>query len=239
MLLSELLWKPLPERLPSVKPQRLADRLRELASDIASEIAGSQSSVQDVVERRVRRGFAQALVAEAYQATLAEQDSTHRRPAAFAEAWRTHLATLMDQPIIDLHAWGPHTRDDFDADFAWELLEAASCARQRSIDHATATKGKQVQRGQRVPTFEFSIVGDGSSLGDVIYGVCLPCRVGLLYKIGFPTDWQFCGLGGLALGQLEARHPQPSATRKSSVNRVPAAPPAATAARVTQPAPSS
>jgi hypothetical protein len=58
-----------------------------------------------------------------------------------------------------------------------------------------------------VPTFEFSIVSDGDSLGDVTYGTCESCGVGLLYKIGFPDDWQFCGLGRLALSQLEARHP--------------------------------
>ena len=58
-----------------------------------------------------------------------------------------------------------------------------------------------------MPTYEFSIVSDGSSLGDVTYGVCRSCRTGLLYKIGFPDEWQFCGFGRLALSQLEARHP--------------------------------
>lgn len=40
----------------------------------------------------------------------------------------------------------------------------------------------------------------------MIYGTCQPCRVGLLYKITFSPDWQFCGLGRLALSQLEDRH---------------------------------
>jgi hypothetical protein len=40
----------------------------------------------------------------------------------------------------------------------------------------------------------------------VIYGTCQACRTGLLYKITFPPDWQFCGLGRLALSQLEHRH---------------------------------
>ena len=31
--------------------------------------------------------------------------------------------------------------------------------------------------------------------------------MGLLYKIEFPPDWQFCRLGRLALAQLEGRHP--------------------------------
>jgi hypothetical protein len=30
----------------------------------------------------------------------------------------------------------------------------------------------------------------------------------LLYKIEFSPDWQFCGLGRLALNQLESRHPE-------------------------------
>ncbi|TDC55631.1 hypothetical protein E1281_11640 [Actinomadura sp. KC345] len=60
---------------------------------------------------------------------------------------------------------------------------------------------------RRSPVFEFAIVGDGIELGNVKYGTCDICCVGLLYKIGFPDDWQFCGLGRLALGQLEARHP--------------------------------
>jgi hypothetical protein len=42
---------------------------------------------------------------------------------------------------------------------------------------------------------------------DGLHGVCEECRVGLLYKIEFPPDWQFCGFGRLALNALEARHP--------------------------------
>lgn len=45
------------------------------------------------------------------------------------------------------------------------------------------------------------------ALGEITYGICLPCRAGLLYKIGFPPDWQCCGFGRLALGELETRHP--------------------------------
>ena len=58
-----------------------------------------------------------------------------------------------------------------------------------------------------MPAFEFSIASDGSLLGGVTYGICRLCRTGLVSKIGFPADWQFCGLGRLALSQLEARHP--------------------------------
>jgi hypothetical protein len=34
-----------------------------------------------------------------------------------------------------------------------------------------------------------------------------PCGAGLLRKIDFPLDWQFCGLGTRALRELETRHP--------------------------------
>ncbi|WP_055482993.1 hypothetical protein [Sphaerimonospora mesophila] len=35
----------------------------------------------------------------------------------------------------------------------------------------------------------------------------LLCSVGLLRKISFSLEWQFCGLGTLALRELETRHP--------------------------------
>ena len=104
--------------------------------------------------------------------------------------------------------WRPVTVADLvDADLAWSLYELASRARQDAIEQAAATLSRRVQCGQQVPTFEFSIVSDGDSLGDVTYGTCEPCGGGLLYKIGFPDDRQFCGLGRLALSKLEARHP--------------------------------
>lgn len=56
----------------------------------------------ELVDRRVRRGEVQALVRESYQATVAEQESSHRKPAEFAEAWRAHLASLLDKESVDL-----------------------------------------------------------------------------------------------------------------------------------------
>jgi hypothetical protein len=58
-----------------------------------------------------------------------------------------------------------------------------------------------------VQTCEFAIASEGVSLGEVTYGICPPCRIGLLYKIEFPPDWQFCGFGRAALRQIENRHP--------------------------------
>lgn len=44
------------------------------------------------------------------------------------------------------------------------------------------------------------------ALSNVKYAVCPACRAGLLYNIGFAPDWQFSGLGRLALRELETRH---------------------------------
>ncbi|MES9602380.1 MULTISPECIES: hypothetical protein [Actinomadura] len=55
-------------------------------------------------------------------------------------------------------------------------------------------------------TFTIAAVG-GTSMGRVTYGICEECGFGVLYKISFAPDWQFCGFGRLALNQLESRHP--------------------------------
>lgn len=203
MLLVRLLWDPLPDMLPTAG--RRFPRLRGLAAALTREAV--PMSEQERVDRRVRRGAVQRLVREAYLAAVAEQDSEHRPPAAFTGAWHAHLVGFLGQVRADLPGWGPITISDVDIDLAWNLYELASRARQDAIEHAIATRSRRVQRGQQVPTFEFSIASDGDALGDVTYGICRPCRVGLLYKIGFPPDWQFCGFGRLALSQLEARHP--------------------------------
>lgn len=204
MLMDRLLWHPLPDALP-VPGRRRFPVLRDLAAAMTANAA--PISEQERVNHRVRRGAVQALVREAYQATVAEQYSEHRPPAAFTQAWQAHLAGLLDQASPDLPGWGPIAIADRDTDLAWRLFELASRARQDAIEHAKAAPSRRVQRGQQVPNFEFSIVSDGEPLGDVTYGICRSCRTGLLYKIGFPDDWQFCGLGRLALSQLEARHP--------------------------------
>ncbi len=195
MLMVRLLWDPLPETLPPPGRRRFP-WLRDLAAAVTASMA--PMSEQERVNRRVGRGAVQALVREAYQATIAEQDSEHRPPAAFTQAWHAHLAGLLDQGSPDLPG---------DTDLAWRLYELASRARQDAIENATATPSRGVHRGQHVSAFGFSIASSGESLGDIAYGICQTCRVGLLYKIGFPDEWQFCGLGRLALSQLEARHP--------------------------------
>jgi hypothetical protein len=200
MLMVRLLWDPLPDPLVSRGRRRFWQR---------HELAASTDSVpiEEQVDRRVRRRAVQALVREAYLAAVAEQDSEHRPPRAFAEAWRAHVAESLDRDNADLGDWGPVKAADLDSDLVWGLYELASRARQDAIEHAVAAPSRGVRRGRRVLAFEFSIVSDGDSLGDVTYGTCTSCGVGLLYKIGFPGDWQFCGLGRLALSQLEARHP--------------------------------
>jgi hypothetical protein len=204
VLMVRLLWDPLPDTLRFPGRRRFA-RLRSLTA--AMTASTDPVSVEEQVDRRVRRRAVQALVRGAYLAAVAEQDSEHRRPSAFAEAWRAHLAGLLDLDNADLGDWGPVAAADLDSDLVWSLYELASGARQDAIGQAVAAPSRPVQRGQQVATFEFSVVSDGDSLGDVTYGTCDSCGVGLLYKIGFPDDWQFCGFGRLALSQLEVRHP--------------------------------
>ena len=204
VLMVRLLWDPLPDTLRSPGRRRFA-RLRELAA--AMSASTDPVPVEEQVDRRVRRRAVQALVRGAYLAAVAEQDSEHRPPSAFAQAWRTHLADLLDRDNADLADWGPVPAADLDSDLIWSLYELASHARQDAIGQAVAAPSRRVRRGRQVLTFEFSIVSDGDSLGDVTYGTCDSCGVGLLYKIGFPDNWQFCGFGRLALSQLEVRHP--------------------------------
>lgn len=198
-----MLWDPLPDPLPTHRGR--FPRLSQLAAAVSA--SAPSLSAQELVNRRVRRGAVQALVQKAYLDTVGEQDDEQRGPSAFAEAWHDCLADLLAQATVDLPGWATVTVADLDIDLAWRLYALASNARQNAIETVTATRSRRVQRGQQVPTFEFSIVSDGGTLGDVIYGICQPCRAGLLYKIGFPTDWQYCGFGRLALSQLEARHP--------------------------------
>jgi hypothetical protein len=207
LLFDQLLWEPLPDRLATEgRQRRRLQRLRDLTATLTASVP--PISAQEQVIRRVRRGAIQVLVREAYQATVAEQDREHRPPAPFAQAWHDHLAGFLDQPSVELHGWGTLTIADLDVNLTWSLYKLASQARHDAIENAEPSPSLRVQRGQAVPTFGFSIVADGTSLGDVTYGICEPCRTGLLYNIGFPTDWQFCGLGRLALNQLEARHPE-------------------------------
>lgn len=200
MLMVRLLWDPLPGTLMSRGPRRFWQR---------NELAASTDSmpIEEQVDRGVRRRAVQALVREAYLAAVNAQDSEHRPPRAFARAWRAHVAELLDRDNADLGDWGPVKAADLDSGLVWSLYELASGARQDAIEHAVAAPSRPIQRGRQVLTFEFSIVSGGDSLGDVTYGTCQPCGVGLLYKIGFPDGWQFCGLGRLALRELEARHP--------------------------------
>lgn len=158
-------------------------------------------------DHRMRAGSAQALVRKAYLATVAEQESEHRPPAAFARAWRASLIGLLAQQSAGPPGRAPVTISGSDFDQAWRLYQLACRARQNAIERATPTPSRRVQRGRGVPTFEFAIVSEGEPLGDVTYGICQSCGAGMLYQIEFVPDWQFCGFGRLALSQLEARHP--------------------------------
>jgi hypothetical protein len=202
-LLVQLLWRPLPDTLPAFGWQ--IPPSRDLAVVSAAETNRESGRAQ--ADRRVRAGSVQALVRKAYLATVAEQDSAHRPPVSFVRAWRACLVGLLAHGSIGPPGCAPMTIAGADFDLAWRLFELARCARQSAIEHATPTPSRRVQRGKQVPTFEFSIVSEDESLGDVTYGICQSCRTGMLYQIEFTPDWQFCGLGRLALSQLEVRHP--------------------------------
>lgn len=203
-LLVQLLWDPLPDALPASGHRRFA-RVRELAAEIIAVTAPVTG--QEQVDRCVRRGAVQALVRAAYQSTVAKQESEHRPPAAFAEAWHDHLADLLNLAQPDLPGWGPITIADLDIDLAWSLYQLASRARLNAVDHARAAPSRRVQRGQHIPTFEFAIVSDGESLGDVTYGISQACRAGLLYKIEFAPDWRSAVSGAWRLASSKIATP--------------------------------
>jgi hypothetical protein len=204
MLPSRLLSDPLPDPLPS--PGR--GRFHRLRALLAANMTAPRLPAEELVDRRVRRGEVQALVREAYQATVAEQDSAHRKPAEFAEAWRAHLVCLLDQDSVDVPGWSLITTADLDTSLAWRLYEGASYARRHAVEHAKLTRSQRARWAEtQAQVFEFAIVSEGETLGEVRYGICPACGTGLLYKVSFDPDFQFCGLGRLALGQLEARHP--------------------------------
>jgi hypothetical protein len=207
MLPSRLLSEPLPDplRLPGSRRFRWPRDLRAL---LAANMTAPRLSAEELVSRRVRRAAVQALVREAYQATIAEQDRAHRKPAEFTKAWRAHLASLLEQDSIELPGWSVITTADVDTSLAWRLFEVANYARQHALGQAKPTRSQRIQwMGAQAQVFEFAIVSDGETIGEIRYGICPPCGVGLLYKVSFDPDFQFCGLGRLALGQLEARHP--------------------------------
>lgn len=182
-------------------------RFRRLRALLAANMTEPRLPPEQLVKRRVSRGQVQALVRQAYDATVAEQDGAHRKPAEFAETWRAHLASMLEQETVDVPGWSLITIADVDTDLAWRLYDAASYARNHTIEYAKPTRSKRAKWAEtQAQVFEFAIVSDGDTLGEIRYGICPPCGTGLLYKISFDQDFQFCGLGRLALGQLETRH---------------------------------
>ncbi|RBQ12179.1 hypothetical protein DP939_44350 [Spongiactinospora rosea] len=151
----------------------------------------------------------QAIVREAFQQTVAEQDDEHRGPAAFAEAWKARLDALLTQETVAVTGWGEIAIAGLDTDLGWSLYQAAGRARAEAIMRAAATPGRRrgPDDGPAV-SYEFSIAAEGEgSLGDVHYAICAPCGIGLLKKISFSPEWHYCGFGTLALREMEARHP--------------------------------
>jgi hypothetical protein len=110
MLPSRLLSDPLPDPLPAPG----SGRFGRLRARLAAGMTAPPLPAAELVDRRVRRGAVQALVREPYEATVAEQDGAHRKPAEFAEAWRAHLAHLLGQDSVDLPGWSLITIADLD-----------------------------------------------------------------------------------------------------------------------------
>lgn len=207
MLPSRLLSDPLPDRLPSPGSGRFR-WLRDLRAAMAADMTAPRLSAQELVDRSVRRGAVQAVVREAYEVTIAEQDGAHRKLAEFTDAWRARLASMLEQDSIELAGWSAITTADLDTSLASRLLEAADHAQRYAVEHARPARSRRASwMDTQAQLFEFAIVSDGHTLGEVRYGICPPCGAGLLYKITFNADFRFCGLGRLALDQLEARHP--------------------------------
>lgn len=204
LLFYRLLHHPLPDRFPAAaSPVR---RLPPARSWSWSWLTPAAWSPQERVNGRVRRGAAQALVREAYQTVLAEQDAHRRRPQEFTRAWKQHLTRLLDRPGLEVPGWGE--LGEVDAGLVWSLYEAAVHARKEAIERAAITDSRPVPVAARqTSTWKLQIVSGDTELGAVTYGTCDSCAAGLLYKIGFPADWQFCGFGRQALGHLETRHP--------------------------------
>lgn len=206
MMPTRLLWGPLPDPLPSVDDLQPGWRRKLLG--VVSAVTSSALPTRELVTRRVRRACVQALVREAYNLVIADQEGRRRHPAEFAQAWREHLEALLAEDVVNISGWGEVVIADVDTGFAWELFEVASHARQHALRKAEATPSEHVGwvKGT-TDTFKFTVVSDGDRLGEVTYGVCSPCGTGLLYKISFDSDWQFCGLGRMSLREIETRHP--------------------------------
>lgn len=199
----------------------------------------SRLPLDELVRLRVRRGIVQRLVRDAYQATVADQDREHRRPHEFADAWRANLASALDRADVDLSGSGPEALSADDIGLAWKLYEAASRGRKEALGHVKLEHSQPSRMGSlKVPIFEITVTSEGGELGAAKYGTCYPCGVGLLQKISFDPDWQFCGLGRLTLNELEARHPTSRGTPPRN-SKMRAASTSATARTAAVPGPTS
>ncbi|WP_143590426.1 hypothetical protein [Thermoactinospora rubra] len=156
-MVMRLLLEPLPASWPAPPPPRptglrgLLTRLREMADAVRNP-----GNLNDL-EGHLRRAATQAIVREAYYRTVGEQDDEQRRPAAFAEAWKSHLAALLAQDTVKLSGRSPIIAAGRDTDLAWKLCDAASRIRADAITHATATPSKREPSSPPTAWYRFSI----------------------------------------------------------------------------------
>ncbi|MFI6325086.1 hypothetical protein ACIBG8_46750 [Nonomuraea sp. NPDC050556] len=200
-----LLWNPLPDAWPAEE----RERPRGWRGLLAWLRTTPTPETDLAFERRMRRAATQALVCEAYRQIFAEQDTEHRRPTEFALAVKTRLTAFLTSRTVEVDGWSEITIADIDPELAWSLYAAIDRDRTATIAQANATHNRP-RPGADTSTvaYEFSITsGDEDLLGVVQYQTCDACGIGLLRKISFSLEWQYCGLGTFALRQLETRHP--------------------------------
>ncbi|MER6951886.1 hypothetical protein ABT294_48525 [Nonomuraea sp. NPDC000554] len=103
-----LLLEPLPASCLAPAPPRPRG-LRGLLARL-QEVADAVRQLDDL-EGRMRRAATQAIVREAYHQTVGEQEDEQRRPTAFAEAWKSHLAALLAQDTVKISGRSPITTE--------------------------------------------------------------------------------------------------------------------------------
>ncbi len=139
MRLQQLLWSPLPDPLPTAG--RDPGRLARLPAAMRSHPANRSCRSTHWSIAGARRGAVQALVREAYQRTVAEQDSARRKPDAFTQAWRAHLADFLGQVIIEQPEWNVITVATLDV----SLLMARHIASKAHLPTSASLSGPGYQ----------------------------------------------------------------------------------------------
>ncbi|GAA3469735.1 hypothetical protein [Nonomuraea roseola] len=203
-MVSSLLLDPLPASWPCqpARPGGLSGLIAQ-AREIITTFRG-----EDFVQR-LNRAAMQRVVCEVFQLALDEQETERRKPVEFAQAWKGRLAAMLASETIQLSGRRqPVSVADLDVDLGWSLYAAVDQERAAAIANATATPSSRREwQGSPAAFYEFWVVGGQERLGRVRYATCEGCQAGLIRKISFSLEWQYCGLGTRALDEVQVRHP--------------------------------